>query len=307
MKDGTTRFKTPSGETAYHFSGLGCFSERVVVDESSCVVLSKDIPLEIAALVGCAVTTGVGSVFNTAKVEPCSSVVVFGCGGVGLSTILGAKLAGASTIIAVDIVDSKAPMATSFGGTHFLKYGAEGEEEIAKQVQDLTEGRGADYVFEAIGSTAVQEAALACARPGGALVLSGLAPVGTHAAVPTALLTRQEKTIMGSYYGSCNAARDFQRYSDIHIKKQFDLSQLISKVYRLEEINEAYQEMLEGKLARGLLVFDEAAQFGPRGALPRSSHVGDGDRGEEDVAAVEDVDVDNGGGGDPSSVAEGPS
>uniref|UniRef100_A0A6V1QLT5 Uncharacterized protein n=2 Tax=Heterosigma akashiwo TaxID=2829 RepID=A0A6V1QLT5_HETAK len=112
---------------------------------------------------------------------------------------------------------------------------------------------------------------------------------------------------MGSYYGSCNAARDFQRYSDIHIKKQFDLSQLISKVYRLEEINEAYQEMLEGKLARGLLVFDEAAQFGPRGALPRSSHVGDGDRGEEDVAAVEDVDVDNGGGGDPSSVAEGPS
>lgn len=250
MIDGTTRL-SKGGVPVYHFSALACFADHAVVPEASCVPLDNSVPLTVAALIGCAVTTGVGAVLNTAHVTPGSSVAVYGAGGVGLSIIMGAKLAGASRIIAVDTHEAKGAIAQSFGATDFLMGGTDTVASIRK----MTEGRGADFVFEAIGLPAVQEECLAAARPGGTIVLAGVAPMGSGTNLPGAIITRQEKTITGTYYGSANPARDFPLYASLYQHRQLDLDNLISRTYRLDQINEAFADMLSGEIARGLVVF----------------------------------------------------
>jgi len=250
MMDGTPRL-SKGGQPIYHFSALAAFASHTVVPQECCVPMSKEVPLTVAALIGCAVTTGVGAVLNTAKVKPGSSVAVFGAGGVGLSIIMGAKLAGASTLIAVDKAEAKLEMAKSFGATHALTANAETNDAI----RALTDGRGADYVFEAIGLPAVQEQCLFAARPGGTIVLAGVSPMGSATNLPGAIITRQEKVVMGTYYGSANTARDFPLYADLYRKGRLDLDRLISKQYPLEQINEAYADMLNGVVARGVIVF----------------------------------------------------
>ncbi|MEW5961378.1 MAG: Zn-dependent alcohol dehydrogenase [Chloroflexota bacterium] len=250
MMDGSTRL-SKDGRPVYHFSALACFADYTVVPQECCVPLTKEVPLKIAALIGCAVTTGVGAVLNTARVRPGSSVAVFGAGGVGLSIILGAHLAGAGRIIAVDRVEAKGELARGFGATHCLVAGPETNAHI----RALTEGRGADYVFEAIGSPAVQEQCLDAARPGGTIVLAGIAPVGSNTNLPGAIITRQEKTVMGTYYGTANTARDFPLYADLYLKGKLDLDRLVSKTYPLDQINQAYADMLSGQVARGVIVF----------------------------------------------------
>lgn len=250
MLDGTTRFRR-HGQPVYHFSGLGCFAEQVVVPEASCVALPRAVPPTVAALIGCAVTTGVGSVLNTARVAPGSSVAVYGAGGVGLSTVLGARLAGAGPIVVVDVSAEKCALARAFGATHALLAG----DDTADRIRALTGGRGADYVFEAIGLPAVQESCLDAVRPGGTLVLSGIAPMGSRTNFPSALLTRQEKRVVGCYYGSANTARDFPAYADLYLRGQLDLDRLVTHTYRLDQINDAYGAMLAGTGARGVIVF----------------------------------------------------
>jgi len=230
---------------------LACFAEYAVVPQECCVPMPKEVPLSIAALIGCAVTTGVGAVLNTARVTPGSSMAVFGAGGVGLSIIMGAQLAGAGRIVAVDKVETKREMARAFGATDTLVAGA----DTTSAIRALTEGRGADYVFEATGIPAVQEQCLEAARPGGIVVFAGLAPMGSATNLPGAIITRQEKTVMGTYYGSANPARDFPLYADLCSKGKLDLDLLVSKTYKLDQINEAYADMLSGKLARGVIVF----------------------------------------------------
>jgi S-(hydroxymethyl)glutathione dehydrogenase / alcohol dehydrogenase len=251
MMDGTTRLSR-GGQPVYHFSALACFAEYTVVPQECCVPMNKDVPLPVAALIGCAVTTGVGAVLNTARVRPGSSVAVFGVGGVGLSILLGARLAGASRIIAVDRAEAKRDIARACGATDVLLAGA----DVVAGIQDLTEGRGADYVFEAVGIPAVQEQCLEAVRPGGTLVLAGIAPAGSSTNFPGAVLTRQEKTVMGTYYGSANTARDFPLYGELYLRGRLDLDRLISRTYRLEQINEAYAEMLSGATARGVIMFE---------------------------------------------------
>ncbi len=250
MMDGSTRL-SKNGQPVYHFSATACFADYTVVPEVCCVPLDKNLPLPIAALIGCAVTTGVGSVLNTAGVKPGSSVVIFGAGGVGLSTIMGAKLAGASVIIAVDKHEAKGDMALEFGATNFLMPGP----HLIDAVRDLTNGRGADYAFEAIGIPAVQEQCLQAIRPGGLVVLSGISPMGSGTNLPGAILTRQEKTVTGSYYGSANTARDFPLYADLYRRGLLDLDQLVTRTYTLEKINAAYADMLSGGVARGVILF----------------------------------------------------
>ncbi len=250
MLDGTTRL-SQNGQTVYHFSAVACFAEYTVVPEACCVPLAKDIPMEIAALIGCAVTTGVGAALNTVQVKPGSSVVVYGAGGVGLNIIMGARLAGAARIIAVDTSEGKGDIALSFGATDFLMSSPETIESIRK----LTGGRGADYAFEAIGLPAVQEACLDAIRPGGTVVLAGISSMGSGTNLPGAILTRQEKTVTGSYYGSANPERDFPLYADLYRRGLLDLGRLVSQRYQLDEINEAYAAMLAGDTARGLIVF----------------------------------------------------
>ncbi len=250
MMDGTTRL-SHDGRPVYHFSALACFADHTVVPEECCVVLDKGIPPTVAALIGCAVTTGVGAVLNTAHLRPGSSVAVFGAGGVGLSIIMGAKLAGASRIIAIDAHEAKGDIALAFGATDFLMAGP----DTVAAIQALTEGRGADTVFEAIGLPAVQETCLAAVRPGGLVVLAGISPMGSVTNLPGAIITRQEKTVTGTYYGSANPARDFPLYAELYRRGQLDLDRLISRTYALEQINDAYADMLGGEIARGLIVF----------------------------------------------------
>lgn len=250
LLDKTTRLSL-NGRPIYHFSALACFAEYVVVPQQCCVLLSKDVPLTIGALIGCAVTTGVGAAINTARLEPGDSVAVFGAGGVGLSVIMGAKLAGAGRIIAVDKSEAKGDLALQFGATDFLMAGPDANHEI----RAMTEGRGADYVFEAIGIPAVQEQCLDAVRPGGTLVLVGISPMGSGTNLPGAIITRKEKTVRGSYYGSANVHRDFPRMTNLYRQGQLDLDRLISKTYPLAHLNEAYAEMLSGEIARGVIVF----------------------------------------------------
>ena len=250
MMDGTTRL-SKEGQPVYHFSSLACFAEYAVVPQECCVPIRKEVPLPVAALIGCAVTTGVGAVLNTARVKKGSSVAVYGAGGVGLSIILGARYAGAERIVAIDRNVTKREIALRCGATDFIL----GDETTVQQVQSLTEGRGADYVFEAIGLPKVQEECLHAARPGGTIVLAGISPVGSSTNLPGAIITRQEKTIMGSYYGTANTSVDFPRYADLYMQGKLPLDLLISKQYPLHQINEAYADMLKGDVARGVVVF----------------------------------------------------
>jgi NDMA-dependent alcohol dehydrogenase len=250
MLDGTTRLKR-GGAPVYHYCGLACFAEYTVVPSVCCVPIPHQLPFEIAALIGCAVTTGVGSVLNTAKVEAGSSVVVFGAGGVGLSTVMGSRVAGATTVIAVDPLESRREAALDVGATHVFSQ----NESLASSVKALTEGRGSDYVFEASGLPPVQELCLDVCRPGGTIVFSGLSPMGSATNLPGARIVREETTIKGSYYGTSNPAVDFPLYADLYIKGLLPLDRLISRRFALDEINDAFEEMLSGATRRGVVLF----------------------------------------------------
>jgi Zn-dependent alcohol dehydrogenase len=250
MLDGTTRLSL-DGRPVYHYCGLACFADHAVVPEASCVPIDREIPPEIAAMIGCAVTTGLGAVLNTARVERGSSVAIYGMGGVGLSILAGARLAGAGRILAVDRYDSKLEMARDFGATEVLKADDSTPEEILR----LTSGRGADYVFEAVGAPEVQEAGFRSVRPGGKLVLVGLSPMNSGTDLPGSLITRQEKTVLGSYYGSCDPDRDFPLYAGLYLDGKLGLDALVSRTYTLDEINSAYSDLLEGKISRGAILF----------------------------------------------------
>ena len=249
MLDGTPRL-SQNGQPIFHYSALACFAEYAVVPAVCCVPMPEGIPAEVAAVVGCAVTTGVGSVLNTAKVAPGQSAVVFGVGGVGLSTVMGAKLAGADPIVAVDPLPSRRDAAIDLGATH----AASPEESIAL-VRSLTGGRGADVVFEASGLPRVQELAFELVRPGGTLVLSGLAPMGSGTNLPGALIVRQEKTVMGSYYGTADPPVDFPRYAEWYRQGKLPLDRLISRRYPLDEVGPAFEDMLAGRTRRGVIHF----------------------------------------------------
>lgn len=246
MLDGTTRLSL-GGKPLYHYSALACFADYCVVPEPCCVRMPEGTPAEVAAIIGCAVTTGVGSVLNTAKVPAGASVLVIGAGGVGLSTVMGAKLAGASPITVLDPLSSRCEAA--------IELGADKSYTTYKTYLDEIE-RGPDYVFEAVGKPELQELALEIVRPGGTVVLSGLSPNDSSTNLPGAKLVRQEKTVMGSYYGTANPSRDFPLYANLWKEGKLPLDKLISHRYPLDNINEAYADMLDGTSRKGVIVFD---------------------------------------------------
>jgi S-(hydroxymethyl)glutathione dehydrogenase/alcohol dehydrogenase len=179
-------------------------------------------------------------------------VAVFGCGGVGLNILQGSALSGAGKIIAVDRTPTKMELAKTFGATHTLMSGADTVEKIL----ELTEFRGVDFAFEAVGLPALQETALESVRPGGTLVLAGIAPMGSATNFPGAVLARQEKRVVGSYYGSANPHRDFPLLLDLYMACKLKLDELITSTYHLDDINTAFDDMLSGEAARGVILFD---------------------------------------------------
>ncbi|TMG74575.1 MAG: zinc-binding dehydrogenase, partial [Betaproteobacteria bacterium] len=208
------------------------------------------IPFECAALVGCGVTTGVGAVFNTAKVQPGSSVAVFGCGGVGLSVIQGARIAGAERIIAIDTLEAKLAMAKKFGATDVLA----AKDDPVKALKKLT-GGGPDYAFECVGSGELAAAAYRAIRRGGLAVVVGVAKPSDATSIRTMTLPFEEKTLTGSYFGSCVPRIDFPRMLALYLKGELKLEELITRRYRIDEAPQAFADLEAGRNARGVIVF----------------------------------------------------
>ncbi len=249
LANGTTRLSL-NGAPIHHYCALSCFADYAVVPAEACVVICEDIPDAVAALIGCAVTTGVGAVLNTANVPPGSSAAVLGMGGVGLSTLMGLRIAEASLVLAVDTLDHRETLALKFGADTFIA----AHQDVVTIIGDLTGGRGIDYAFEATGSPAVQELCLQAIRPGGTAVFIGLAPIGSSTNLPGAMITRQEKTVTGSYYGSSLPRRDFRKYVQYYLQGRLALDRLVTKTYALDQINEGFADLTRGSLARGVVL-----------------------------------------------------
>lgn len=253
MFDGTTRFSNKKGEKIYQLSSVGCFAEHIILPEDCAVPLMDSTPFDVGAILGCAVTTGVGSVINTANVRENANALVFGIGGVGSNVLMGLKLRNANRVIAVDKNPRKEEVSRKLGATDFLVF----NEKNIPLIKELCKEAKIDYVFEAAGNTLSQEVAVECARPGGMISLIGIPPVHSHTKINAASVTRQEKTIRGCYYGTNNTVKDLAGYEEMYRDKELDLDYLISNIYRLDEINEAYANLNKGKHIRGVIVFDD--------------------------------------------------
>jgi NDMA-dependent alcohol dehydrogenase len=248
--EGTTRAHDAKGAPLGIFSGCGAMAEYATVSAENLIKIDPKIPLDCAALVGCGVTTGVGAVFNTAKVEPGSSVAVFGCGGVGLSVIQGAHIAGARRIIAIDTLAPKLEMARKFGATDTIVFG----EDPVKEVKKITAG-GPDYAFECVGSGELAATAYRAIRRGGLAVVVGVAKPSDSTAIRTMTLPFEEKTITGSYFGSCVPRVDFPRMLALYMAGRLKLEELITRRYPIAEAPQAFADLQAGKNARGVIVF----------------------------------------------------
>ena len=250
--EGTPRIRDKDGKPLNIFSGCGVMAEYATLSVDNVVKIDPKIPLDRAALVGCAVTTGVGAVFNTARVEPGSSVAVFGCGGVGLNAIQGAAIAGAERILAVDTMQSKLEMAKKFGATDVLLT-AHGQDPT-KDIKKLT-GGGPDYAFECVGSGALAELAYKVIRRGGKAVIVGVARATDAASIKPMGMVFEEKTLQGSYFGSCVPRVDFPRMLQLYMAGRLKLDELITRRYRIDQAPEAFADLESGKNARGVIVF----------------------------------------------------
>jgi len=240
------------GEPLYHYSFLSTFAEAVVVDEACCVPIRKDVALSVAALVGCAVTTGYGAVVNRAQAEPGSTVLVFGSGGVGLSAVMAARVSGARYVVAVDPVAFKRELALEVGATHVADPVA---EDVAALVAGLTEGDGADVAIESAGRSELVAEAFRLTRRGGTIVCVGIPAADATVSLPGPALVRHEKIVTGSLYGSCRARQDMPRILDLYAEGRLPLDRLVTRTYGLDEINEAFDDMVAGRLARGVIAF----------------------------------------------------
>ncbi|MGH8690980.1 MAG: Zn-dependent alcohol dehydrogenase [Burkholderiales bacterium] len=248
--EGTPRVRDASGAPLNIFSGCGAMAEYATVSAENLIAIDSKIPLDCAALVGCAVTTGVGAVFNTAKVEPGASVAVFGCGGVGLSVVQGAAIAGAGSIIAIDTLEAKLAMAKRFGATDGILF----REDPVKELKKLT-GGGPDYAFECVGSGELAGAAYRAIRRGGLAVVVGVAKPSDLTSVRTMTLPFEEKTLTGSYFGSCVPRVDFPRMLSLYRAGRLKLAELITQRYSIAEAPQAFADLQAGKNARGVVVF----------------------------------------------------
>lgn len=235
--------------------GVGAFAEEVVVPERAVVPLPEGVPLDLAALLGCAVLTGVGAVRHTAKVQPGESVAVIGLGGIGLSAVAGAKLAGAGTIIGVDVSPEKEQFARSQGATDFLVPG----ESLPKQIRALTEGRGADHVFECVGRASTIRAAWEATRRGGACTVVGVGRRDDVVSFHALELFHFARTLRSSVYGSGDPDRDIPALSAQVQDGSLDLAALVTHRGGLEDIPQAFERMRKGMGARSLVVLDPNA------------------------------------------------
>jgi S-(hydroxymethyl)glutathione dehydrogenase/alcohol dehydrogenase len=242
---------TLNGDPVYNFAAASVFADQTVVQANQVVPISKDVPLESAALIGCGVITGVGAVFNRARVRQGEDVTVFGVGGIGLNVIQAAKLCDAGKIIAVDTVAEKESLAREFGATHFVQAG--GDDTVA-QIKEIAPD-GVPWAFECVGHPAVIGDALQTLGWGGNCVIIGVPPPTAKLEVQVTHLTHIDRGIMGCRYGSAKPHHDVPLLVQLYLDGKLKLDELVSATYPLEDFQQVVDDMHEGKLARGVLTF----------------------------------------------------
>jgi S-(hydroxymethyl)glutathione dehydrogenase/alcohol dehydrogenase len=239
------------GKPVRQFADLSTYAEKMLVHENALVKIGDSIPLDRAALIGCGVTTGMGAVLNTARIEPGSTVAVFGCGGVGIAAIQGARIAGARMIIAVDQFENKLAMGKKFGATHTVDAS---HADAVDAIREMT-GNGVDYAFEAVGVKKLAEQCFECIKPGGTATIIGMIPVGQKVEIDGPKLLTERK-IQGSNMGSNRFRIDMPRYIDYYLQGRLNLDDMISRRGKLEDVNEAFRAMKAGEVARTVLMFE---------------------------------------------------
>ena len=250
LMDGTPRLSR-NGESIYHYSFLSTFADACVVPERSCVPIHEDTPFDVAALVGCAVSTGTGAVWRTAGVEAGDRVAIVGCGGVGLSALLAAVAVGAEPIVAVDTAPQKLDVARSLGATDTVEW--QGSAEATAEAVRNVSGGGVDYAIEATGRPEAMEAAFLSTRPRGAAVLIGIPREGSELTLPALTIPRMERRVLGSIYGSTKPERDFAHALDLYRDGRLPIDRLISHRLPLEEAERGFELMHSGDALRVVL------------------------------------------------------
>ena len=240
------------GDDMLQFLHLSSFAEQMLVHEHALVKVREEMPFDRAALIGCGVTTGLGAVFHTADVEPGTNVAVVGCGGIGLAAVQGARIAGASRIIAIDLLDNKLELAREMGATDTVNGN---QVNAVEAVKELT-GGGVHYSFEAIGNKVAAEQCFHMLRPGGTATVIGMIPVGQSLELPGHAFL-QERKIQGSMMGSNRFRVDMPRFVDFYLSGRLNLDSLVSKRISLDEVNEGFEAMKSGDVARSVIVFDD--------------------------------------------------
>lgn len=243
------RFDDGRGCTA--FAGLGSFAEELLVHERAVVKIRDDMPLDRAALIGCGVTTGLGAVMRTAAVPAGSSVVVIGCGGIGLSAVQGARIVGATPIIAVDLIASKLEMARTLGATHTVNAS---EVDPVAAVHEIT-GGGADYSFEAIGLSATAEQAWAMIGIGGTATVIGMLPMTSQVTIPGGEIILSGKKLQGSLMGGNRFRLDMPKFIDLYLDGRLKLDEMVSATIDITEVNDGYAAMKAGETLRSVIAF----------------------------------------------------
>jgi S-(hydroxymethyl)glutathione dehydrogenase/alcohol dehydrogenase len=249
-KDGAQRL-SQNGKPIKQFADLSTYAEKMLLHENALVKIGSDIPLDRAALIGCGVTTGMGAVLNTARIEPGSTVAVFGCGGVGLAAVQGARIAGARQIIAVDMFESKLALARRVGATHTVDSSA---GDAVKAIREMT-GGGVDYAFEAVGLKKLAEQCFEAIKAGGTATIIGMIPVGEKVEIDGSKLLTERK-LQGTNMGSNRFRIDMPRYIDYYLQGRLNLDDMISRRAKLEDVNEAFRAMKAGEVARTVLMFE---------------------------------------------------
>ena len=250
LMNGAQKFSR-EGKSYFHHCGVSGYSQYTIAVPGSLVKIDQSLPFELATLFGCAVSTGTGAAMNTANIRPGQSVAVFGLGGVGLAALMGAKACNAGQIIAVDLLDSKLEMAKKIGATHVVSAKDNNPVEV---IQDLTHG-GVEIAIESVGNATVLAQAYESTMRGGTTVAIGLPHPDHQFSIPAVTLSAMEKTVKGSYQGSCVPSRDIPKFIDMFHGGQLPVDQLLSGTIKLEEINEGFDRLHKGEVARQVILF----------------------------------------------------
>ena len=248
--DGTSRVRRGE-QSITQMSGLGGFAEQMLAHRNGLVKVPDELPLELGALLGCAVVTGVGAVFNTARVRPGSTVAVVGCGGIGLNIVQGARLAGAERIIAVDLKDEKLDLARTFGATDTINAGG---TDAVQAVVELTQG-GVDAAFEAIGLPVAVAQAFQMIRPGSVAYMVGVPPAGSTIELPGPQMLAQHRGLQGVFMGANDFKRDIPMLANLYLQGRLKLDELVAARIKLDDVNKGYEAMRKGTEARSVIVY----------------------------------------------------